>query len=392
MTIAIRQSVQPVFWHIFWQLLQQARREARRQARWQARWQAALLLVIVGSVVLTVQAQPVTAELYAERLARFDQQLLELAESRLSAAELNSALREAREAIPVTVEIASKGTRRQVDNGWILREMEVITRLAEAGDRDWRPHLIDLEYRIGRLRRLLPPAGSSGRPLTERSERERLTGILSRPEYQRAGEPAAAGRSALQQWWSELKSTLRDLFRRLLPSPPQISTGEAESPQTISKLISLLLLATLAILGSWQVRRLWKKLVRGGPNLAEPAAGGSVAEPFDDGLDEGVWNETPDELLNRAARRAGAAEYREAIRLAYLACLIDLARRQLFEISPAWTNRDYLDAVRNHPGIFSPLLKITLLFEDFWYGQRSPLATDYETTLKLAKLIVTEET
>ena len=143
--------------------------------------------------------------------------------------------------------------------------------------------------------------------------------------------------------------------------------------------------------GLWQTYRRWKKRGHSPPKSNRPTAENPAAEPFAAGTPDGLWPETPDVLFKRAARLADEAEYREAIRLAYLASLFELAHRQLFEISSTWTNRDYLEAVRDQPAVFAHLLKMTLIFEDFWYGQKRPLVTDYERTLELARLIIAKE-
>ncbi len=88
-----------------------------------------------------------------------------------------------------------------------------------------------------------------------------------------------------------------------------------------------------------------------------------------------------DELLAQARRAAEAGDWRQAARKVYIALLHDLDKRAIVPLNPAWTNREYLAAVRAQTRLYPPLRDLTERFDVLWYGQQSGSQEDYERFL-----------
>lgn len=102
-----------------------------------------------------------------------------------------------------------------------------------------------------------------------------------------------------------------------------------------------------------------------------------------------VLSESPDEWRRRADKLAEEGQFREAIRLLYLAVLSLLHQRQLIRFEPTRTNGEYVRQVRLSerapPELHSPFRELTERFESNWYGEWNCLADDYRAGKALAQ-------
>jgi hypothetical protein len=100
-------------------------------------------------------------------------------------------------------------------------------------------------------------------------------------------------------------------------------------------------------------------------------------------------NRSGEQLWREAESLAGAGQYREAVRLMYLAVLFVLDRRRLLRYEPTRTNGEYVRQVRlaeeAPPDLHAPFESLTALFERKWYGDRSCEAGEYDTCKALAE-------
>jgi hypothetical protein len=340
-------------------------------------WRIHFLMMLVlwcGVASPARAAQSISLELDDQQLDRLDRQLSALLDAPPPPDQVNQRLREMRASLPLNGGSSGEDPGQPVSDNWIGGELDALIRLTDDGGKDWRPRLIALEYRLSRLRRLMAPAP---RHRPDRADLDRLEKILARPEYR----PDEVRQSTLKRWWEETRSALRDLLRRLLGGGPRIETDQAGGGKTISSIVSLLVVSILVVLGIIKGRHLWQRRQR---RAAWPPELARFDDPDGHPLETAAG---PDDLRQQAARLAEEGEHREAIRLAYIASLLDLARREVMTIQPGSSNRDYLDIVRENPAIFPVLLKMTTIFEDFWYGEKEATSADYVQLVELARML-----
>jgi hypothetical protein len=87
-----------------------------------------------------------------------------------------------------------------------------------------------------------------------------------------------------------------------------------------------------------------------------------------------------------AEAAAAAGEYRNALRYLFRATLLALQERELVELRPGLTNREYLRALRLGAGAsHAALAGLIDLFDVTWYGHRPVTASDYSRAQHLAR-------
>jgi hypothetical protein len=99
---------------------------------------------------------------------------------------------------------------------------------------------------------------------------------------------------------------------------------------------------------------------------------------------------SPAELWQRAEALARRGEFRQAVRALYLAVLTHLHRADLIRYDPTRTNGEYLRQLRAADGagaVVEPFGRLTLLFEQKWYGERTCAADDYDSCVELASQV-----
>ena len=338
---------------------------------------ATLLCLLAGSIA--VSAQTVSVEIYDGRLRQIQETLGELAQRGEEAEEVRIGLAQLRATIPAMEEIASEGVRLRVDNQWLIREIDTILQLDPgAGERQSR--LSELEFRLGRLRRLMlsstavPPVPDyrpDYRPEYRldyrpdyRAEREALQSIISGPDYR----PEEVRESSLRRWLTRLKDSLVSLFRQLLPGSLQREPHEVADQLSTFQKIVLLIAIPLAIYLLYRILAGYRIRRHPRPLTASQEILGEMITP----------DLTPRDLLARASQLAQTGQHRQAIRLSFIASILELARHEILEVHPTRTNRDYLKALPSRSEIIPVFTILTSLFEDFWYGERPANAEDYD--------------
>ncbi len=326
---------------------------------------ATLLCLLAGSIA--VSAQTVSVEIYDGRLRQIQETLGELAQRGEEAEEVRIGLAQLRATIPAMEEIASEGVRLRVDNQWLIREIDTILQLDPgAGERQSR--LSELEFRLGRLRRLML-SSTSVPPVPDyrpdyRAEREALQSIVSGPDYR----PEEVRESSLRRWLTRLKDSLVSLFRQLLPGSLQREPHEVADQLSTFQKIVLLIAIPLAIYLLYRILAGYRIRRHPRPLTASQEILGEMITP----------DLTPRDLLARASQLAQTGQHRQAIRLSFIASILELARHEILEVHPTRTNRDYLKALPSRSEIIPVFTILTSLFEDFWYGERPANAEDYD--------------
>lgn len=96
------------------------------------------------------------------------------------------------------------------------------------------------------------------------------------------------------------------------------------------------------------------------------------AQAADAGAGTDDLPQTPTEARRRAADRAAAGDYRDAVRNLYLSALLTLEQNGLVPADRSLTNREVLGRVRtNHP-VRPHLQPVVDTFDEVWYGVHEP--------------------
>ena len=193
-------------------------------------------------------------------------------------------------------------------------------------------------------------------------DKERLKGILARPEY----VAGAKGPNALTKLIRDLLRWIEGLF----PQPKSMEPGRANFVSQVLRIVIVVLgIAVVVYAIIMLVRRFSgpgrKKLfTKKEPRIVL----GEKLEPED----------TATDLLSEAEALARRGELRAAIRKAYIALLVELGDRKLISLAQYKTNRDYLNSVRNLPQLHPRLKKLTESFERHWYGFAQTTPNDWQ--------------
>ena len=264
-----------------------------------------------------------------------------------------------REALPEQQSVQSSNEVCNVDNSWVhaaLKDLES----AKPEDRPYKlVHLVErlkaIEQRVAYERREANAAAGKA------NSKEKLEGILARPEY--TTEPK--GTSAFMR-------LLQDFIRWLqqfLPEPVQAQPGRSNA-LTIVAQVAVLVVALLIVL--YVARILSRRFRRTGKKRAPKKRGARIV------LGEQLKPEdTATDLLSEAEALARRGELRAAIRKAYIALLVELGDRKVITLEQHKTNRDYLNAVKTSPVLHSNLRGLTDSFELHWYGFAEATENDW---------------
>ena len=87
---------------------------------------------------------------------------------------------------------------------------------------------------------------------------------------------------------------------------------------------------------------------------------------------------TASDLLSQAEALVRNGDVRGAIRKAYIALLVELGDRKMISLAQHKTNRDYLNAVRSLPLLFTTMRGLTESFERHWYGLEQATPDDWQ--------------
>ena len=95
--------------------------------------------------------------------------------------------------------------------------------------------------------------------------------------------------------------------------------------------------------------------------------------------------------LDEAGRFAQNGDFRSALRLVYLAVLLDLDDRELIRFDRTGTNWEYYRALKGHSKIQSTLRPVTMTFDRKWYGHEQASDEDYRTFVEAYQAVAASE-
>ncbi|MFQ3590477.1 MAG: DUF4129 domain-containing protein [Chloracidobacterium sp.] len=186
--------------------------------------------------------------------------------------------------------------------------------------------------------------------------------ILARDAFQ----PIKKTKTPLEQ----LREWFFQLLEKLLPKGSRQSDGGLSTWNQWAQGGIWIGIAALLIAGSlWVVRRLRRQA-----KSVEEGARIILGEPVALDMDA-------DELLAQARAAAEAGDWRQGVRKIYIALLHDLDKRGIVPLNPAWTNHEYLAAVRAQSSLYPAMRELTDRFDWLWYGQHPGSREDYERCL-----------
>lgn len=181
--------------------------------------------------------------------------------------------------------------------------------------------------------------------------------------------PVASTRRVNLDWLRKIFERLLQWVEELFTILPDIHGGTSRTLAYIALgLAASVLAAALFLAGRALLRR-----------FAPYAAG---HQPDIEIALRGAASPDPDSLLDRSRRTAARGDYREAIRLLYLALIWKLNFAGLVEYHPATTNWEYLRSLRDGQSR-PPLESLTTIFDRICYGAARAAQPDYEECERL---------
>ncbi len=252
----------------------------------------------------------------------------------------------------------------EVNNTWLYVMLDSYT--AESDPQQKKAKLDEVAERLEALDEHLRAVVSevSGNKAASKSH-EQIERILARREYKQKSESAIA--AFIRRVRESVFEFLRDMYIRLA----EALFGEGTRANwffrglIIAGLVVLLGVAVRMVMGIKRGERRKKKRT-------------VLGEELDSDL-------TAADLANAATAAARAGDFRTAMRKLYISLLYDLAERNLIELEPNATNREYLARVSRYPVLVKPMLYMTDRFDYFWYGMFPSSEQDFSSYLESYK-------
>jgi hypothetical protein len=308
-----------------------------------------------------------TVDDYANRLDLAERSVKEAIERKSKATELATKMNEVKRLLPVSEEVEFNGATTRVDNAWLHKAVD--SAVKTEGDAERRLQMLgEISTCLARLRQSVKSA-QTAEDRASQDQRARIDNILARPEYR----PEEERESTIARWIRHMKEFFDRQLRKLFGGP------RARAPQTggglymVLQALIFLVLAAALIFGAAKLVRLFQ--VR-----QKPAEKAETREALGEEIPEYA---TAADLFAMASELARQAEYRKAIRRAYIALLCDLDQRGKLRLGRSKTNRDYLDAMRSEQRIYPTFSVMTLAFERAWYGQAYATEEEFHNFVSL---------
>ena len=328
-----------------------------------------LLPQLASTLLLILSCTPVSGAIPRDEYQKYLGQaitaldsLVQLEEGETQAdrsARIAHTLNDVRSMLPETQDVEWRGTSFKLDNSWLHKQF---AEYEKASDPERANLLTQIIERLQAIQQRLAESENAGATRENKAEATRkLTEILKRSEYARAGKEPSAISRLLSDFWKWLRS--------LIPKPQPLATGNPSLFTTIAEIfVVLLALAVIAYAVKLFAPRLFQK--RGTKRKAKPRARIVLGERLEPDQSAG-------DLLAEAEALAIRGELRAAIRKAYIALLVELGDRKILSLAQHKTNRDYLSAVRQIEPLHGNVKQLTESFERHWYGLVSATEADW---------------
>ena len=325
-----------------------------------------LLLALLLTVPFSVRGDALSPADYQNQLRHAIQALEDLQKSdetehpQYDQHQLEQTIKTVTEALPEHEAVKASNDVCNVDNSWLTIALKDFA----GATVEQRP--VKLAQMIERLKAIEERVSYEQRPATaadsKTQSREKLDGILARPEY----ATESKGPNALMRL---IQSFIRWILS-FLPERMQVRPGSAGWLTTVAEGLVVIVAAVVIF---YVLRILFARFRRPGKRRAakkrEPRIVlGEQLEP----------EETATDLLSEAEALARSGDIRAAIRKAYIALLVELGDRKVLTLAQHKTNRDYLNAVRSIPLLHPTMRTLTESFEQHWYGLANATDNDWQ--------------
>jgi Domain of unknown function (DUF4129) len=327
---------------------------------------AIMFLASLCALRVSVQGRS-TVDDYANRLDRAERSVKEAIERKSKAPELASKMNEVKRLLPVSEEVEFNGATTRVDNAWLHKAVD--SAVKTEGDAERRLQMLDeISTCLARLRQSVNSA-QTAEDRASQDQRARIDNILARPEYQ----PEEERESTIARWIRHVKEFFNRLLGKLFGGAPMRAPQTGGGLEMVLQALIFMVLAAALLFGA-------AKLVRRFQARQKPAIKAETREALGEEIPEYA---TAADLFAMASELARQAEYRKAIRRAYIALLCDLDQRGKLRLGRSKTNRDYLDAMRSEQRIYPTFSVMTLAFERAWYGQARATEEEFHNFVSL---------
>jgi hypothetical protein len=187
---------------------------------------------------------------------------------------------------------------------------------------------------------------------------KKLQTILARPEFRHVDEGP--------NWLDKQIELLRHWILGELERLYNLFAGHERVQKSLRRIPWVLLALAAGVLFVWMVVRLAGRTPR-------RALGIEIERP----VVLRSWQRTLEEAREAATR----GDFREAIRLSYLAAILRLADLKFWKVDPTRTHREYLRLVKRDQTEHEPLAQLTRQFELAWYGEHPVTQTDFDAAI-----------
>ncbi|MBI1764451.1 MAG: DUF4129 domain-containing protein [Acidobacteria bacterium] len=317
----------------------------------------AWLVCLCALSLLTHANTPLTD--YRQRVARAAELAQTIAKQAPATDAQLAQLQTLKQWLPAQEEIEASGQSVRVDNAWVHAALNTL-RTEPAAQ---AAQLAELADRLAALQQRLADPDSGGN-LAAQAPHDRLTRILSQPEYRQEQQQQE---STIKQWITKILRKVQAWFRKLFSASPKAQPSQFTLNLTRLLIGGLFLLALLYAL--------YKFFRWFGTRKRRQATESSPREILGEVIGETA---TTEDLLDAARALAAQGDYRGAIRRAYIALLFELEQRGKLRLHRAHTNRDYLDALRYEALLYPTFVALTRMFERIWYGHANATEFDFE--------------
>ena len=265
-----------------------------------------------------------------------------------------------RSVLPKTQTVQTSTGNVTAENSWLHDELDLLEKGPTVKRREALVHLLQqlraLEQRVAELE---APASET---IDKAAAKDRLNGILSRPEFAPKGKVASA--------FSRFINWIARWLEKFLPKREPTQAGKGFS---IVRIAQYIVVALCVIVLAYVIRVFLPVLLQRSKRVAEVKTEARVV------LGEYVAaDKSSMDLLSDAESLARAGQLRAAIRKAYISLLVELGDRKLISLAQHKTNRDYLRSIRETPELHASMQGLTDIFERNWYGLAQPTPADWQ--------------
>lgn len=200
--------------------------------------------------------------------------------------------------------------------------------------------------------------------------------ILARAEFRSLPQKNTASdrRNSFDEWLARQKRAFASWWDSLFPAP-KINPGGMVAFAYFVRFLLYFVAAVGVIIGLYYLAMYLTGKPWGGKKRTKTKGGGTGLDLDDDAF--------PDPL-GHARDLAARGDYREAVRLVYIASLRRLAGSGLLTLQENRTNWEYQRTLRSRSqSAYDTLLPGTRLFDRIWYGRENATKTEYEQTVAL---------